>query len=756
MAYSGDGLMGGGLGLNIKKRTITVVLLCIILLTAGLGYLYYVLSLGMNVLKIERGIIGMLRVEGPVLTSQDFRQYVNAINYAIVNDTFKSVVLVVNSPGGYASFIEQIYLDLLELKRKKPLIASVISALSGGYYISVAADYIYVCSTCAVGNVGVIGVTPPTFIPSEETLETGVYKVTGFSKLLFPYNLRLALENFISAVERSRGERLKLPITQLKSGRVYVGSEAVVVGLADEIGSLQKAIEKAAREAGLVEYEVIDLTQVSKTLTGSVNSSNDICDEWRNLTIEVLKSLHPPPAIYYLYLPPTAFTEYTSSTELKVEDSVIDFSLGGGGRGLVLIDLSHGNKVSWLELDILIWELVKRDVSVRFIPQWSELEAILSNASALIIASPTKPYSLKECEIIEAFVGRGGLLILFFDPAMEWLEMSTLLEPINSLSTRFGISFARGYLYNNEENYGIYRNIYVREFTENPLTQGITSLIFFTATHIRSQDKGIAWASEGTYSSVTERTERYSVIALVERGNGKVIAFGDLTFLIEPYCYLEDNYKLIANLASIIAEVKIQLTPPTPEKKITRPELPIGTEKYFIERVDSEERMFRWVRVSELEVRLEYPNRTTHYYYDRNGSLIKWVSNGIEVIYESPIPEEPYPLTKGKSWRYRSNYTLIMNNKEYKGILTGEEEVIDLEDVIIGEGESYLCAKVMYKLVDKFMNESKDITIITTGYSWISGEAGLVKEENVSKYYVNDTLVYEVKRELLLKSIKKG
>jgi len=202
--------------------------------------------------------------------------------------------------------------------------------------------------------------------------------------------------------------------------------------------------------------------------------------------------------------------------------------------------------------------------------------------------------------------------------------------------------------------------------------------------------------------------------------------------------------------------VKIQLTPPTPEKKITRPELPIGTEKYFIERVDSEERMFRWVRVSELEVRLEYPNRTTHYYYDRNGSLIKWVSNGIEVIYESPIPEEPYPLTKGKSWRYRSNYTLIMNNKEYKGILTGEEEVIDLEDVIIGEGESYLCAKVMYKLVDKFMNESKDITIITTGYSWISGEAGLVKEENVSKYYVNDTLVYEVKRELLLKSIKKG
>jgi hypothetical protein len=96
-----------------------------------------------------------------------------------------------------------------------------------------------------------------------------------------------------------------------------------------------------------------------------------------------------------------------------------------------------------------------------------------------------------------------------------------------------------------------------------------------------------------------------------------------------------------------------------------------------------------------------------------------------------------------------------MNNKEYKGILAGEEEVVDLENVIIGEGESYLCAKVMYKLIDKFMNKGKDITIITTGYSWTSTEAGLVKEENISKYYVNDTLVYEVKRELLLKSIKK-
>jgi hypothetical protein len=156
-------------------------------------------------------------------------------------------------------------------------------------------------------------------------------------------------------------------------------------------------------------------------------------------------------------------------------------------------------------------------------------------------------------------VHNGGMLLLFFDPAYEYIDIQTLLEPINSLSTQFGLTFAKGYLYNENEYYGIYRNIYVRNFAKCSLTQNLTSLIFFTATHIYSLNKGIAWTSKETYSSIAERTENYTVIALVKE-NGTVIAFGDLTFLREPYCYLEDNYKLIQNLASIIAKAKKSLS----------------------------------------------------------------------------------------------------------------------------------------------------------------------------------------------------
>jgi len=537
------------------KRVVVASLLCAVLLAVGLGVLYYALTLGVTAPRAERNVVGVVRVEGPILSSMEAGRYVDAINRAAVDESVKAVVLVVDSPGGHAGLIERIYLDLLELKRVKPLLASVVSALSGGYYIAVAADYIYVCPTSEVGNVGVIGVAPPTLIPSEWILETGAYKATGFSKLLFPFNLSHALDSFVSAVVKGRGERLKLSATQLKRGLIYLGSEAVAVGLADEVGSLQRAVRRAAQEAGLVEYEVVDLTQAEEDSAKSTSSYSYAPPEWRDLTLEALNELHPPPAMYYLYLPPRSFAQRPPSAEAWMQGQAAAPSFGGGGRGLVLVDLSHGNKASWWELDALIAELVKRDVAVRFTSRWSELEDALRGASALIVASPTIPYSAEECEAVERFVNDGGLLLLFFDPAWEWVEVPALSWPINSLASRFGLYFAKGYLYNERESYGMYRNIYVKGFADSPLTKNLTSLVFFTATYIHCQDEGVAWAPEDTYSSEGEGAGRYPVIALV-RGKGMVAAFGDLTFLKEPYCHLEDNYKLVANIASAIAEVK--------------------------------------------------------------------------------------------------------------------------------------------------------------------------------------------------------
>ena len=57
----------------------------------------------------------------------------------------------------------------------------------------------------------------------------------------------------------------------------------------------------------------------------------------------------------------------------------------------------------------------------------------------------------------------------------------------------------------------------------------------------------------------------------------------------------------------------------------------------------------------------------------------------MECTYENPLPEPPYPLTKGEKWKYESNYTLIMEGKEHKGNIVEEEEVEGFENVLAGD-----------------------------------------------------------------------
>jgi len=713
-----------------KYRLIALAIICIII-ASGLSIYYFYTGLA-----ARRNLIGIISIEGPILTSEDADKCLEAINNAITNNTVKAVVLRIDSPGGYADLVEQIYLDLLELKRVKPVIASVTLALSGGYYIAVAADYIYVEPTSSIGNVGVIGVMPPTLIPSETVIETGVFKATGFSKLLFPFNLTHALESFTSAVVNSRRDKLKISVTELKRGMVYLGSEALKIGLADDIGSLQKAISKAAEKAGIVQYEAASLMLRNSTLSQGMMG-------WRDLTVKTLNTIHPPPSIWYLYLP---------SSQAGLEEDMVETS--GSRAGLVVVDKSHGNIVSEWDLDILIAELAKRNITLGFASDWSSLKSMLNNASCLIIASPTRSYSMSECSDIEEFVGRGGMLLLFFDPSYEYVEIPKLFGPINSIANRFGLSFAKGYLYNEEKHYGFYRNIYITGFRESPVTRNISSIVFFTSTYIHNMNSGVAWTSNNTYSSTAEKSGRYDVIAFVKR-NGTVIALGDQTFLKEPYCYVEDNYKLILNLVSEIMNVKIAVKAEekVEDKEIAKPNIPTGTVKEFIEEINGDTHLLKWVKISDQEIVVERPNMVMHYYYSKDGKLVKYTSNGMEIIYDDPIPPPPYPLSKGKSWRYESSYTLHMGGEKYIGKYVEECYVEEIQ-YIYAANKTYLCAKVSFKTKDRFNVSMAMITITANGFSWISSEIGEVKEDYVVQYYMDEALTQEMNVKIILKSIQ--
>jgi len=86
----------------------------------------------------------------------------------------------------------------------------------------------------------------------------------------------------------------------------------------------------------------------------------------------------------------------------------------------------------------------------------------------------------------------------------------------------------------------------------------------------------------------------------------------------------------------------------------------------------------------------------------------------------------------------------------------GEEEVMGFDEVEAGDGESYFCAKVRYRVEDEITRDGTKITITSTGHSWVSADAGVVKEEDITRTYVDDNLVGEETRKLLLKSIEKG
>ena len=737
--------------IHLGKREIAVIALICILIASAVVY-----QRAFRYPPIQgKNVIGILRIEGYIVDPKRVNYYVNLINEALLNNSIKGVVLAVDSGGGYADYVEEIYFDLLELNKSKPLVASVTRALSGGYYITVACSYIFAQNSSLVGSIGAIGVIPPILIPSELVIESGPYKWTGGSRLLEFYTLNRVVDNFVSAVEKGRGSRLKASPTDLRKAMVYLGCEAIKLGLADEAGGLQKAIKKVAEMANLIEYKVEELKLREENVSQSAYSGS-MSTEWKNITLETLIDLHPPPSIYYIYLPPQAITRSNVSVQSNEKISL------PSRKGEVLIDLSHGNMISWWTLNILISELAKRNVTVSFISEWSVLDSRLDNASCLIVAAPTHPYSTEESERIARFVKEGRLLLLFYDPAWEYIGvlglLQSLIAPINSLSTEFGISFAKGYLYNEEEYFGIYRNIYVRNFTDTPLTRNLNLLVLFTATHIYSMGKGAAWTSNNTYSSVAERSHTYAPIAWMKKGNGTVAAFGDLTFLKEPYCYVEDNYKLILNIVSVITGVEVPVKERVEKEveEVTRPELPVGTEKNYTEWVDGEEKPVRWFKLSETEIRVERPNRTTYYYYTEDRALWKWMSDDMECVYEDPLPEPPYPLTKGKTWRYESNYTLTSGGEEYKGKIVGKEEVKGFEEVAAGDNNRYFCAKVEYTSAEYLIINGRNMTVITTGYYWISSDAGTVKQETTSDYYVDGAWAKREKRTLLLMSIRKG
>ena len=205
------------------------------------------------------------------------------------DDDVKAVVLRVNSPGGSAYASEQIWHAMMNLKAKKPVVVSMGGyAASGGYYISCPANYIIAEPTTITGSIGIFGMFPDFSGLLTEKLgikfdEVKTNKHAAFGTMSRPFNAEemALLEQYIDRgyqlfrkrVADGRKQSVEA-IEIIAQGRVWLANDALKNKLVDEIGSLDKAIEKAAKLAKLSEYHATCYPEPTNWFDALMNQGN--------------------------------------------------------------------------------------------------------------------------------------------------------------------------------------------------------------------------------------------------------------------------------------------------------------------------------------------------------------------------------------------------------------------------------------------------------------------------------------------------
>ena len=218
-------------------------------------------------------MIGIVYVEGMILTgkpepspfrSEPGNAYSTPLRKALDkladDKDVKAVVLRVNSPGGSAVASEIILNAAQRVKVKKPVIVSMGSvAASGGYYVSMAGDRIFADPATITASIGVFGGKLATtdmwnrIGVTWSSSRRGANAAMFSSDAVFSESERNKVQGWMNEVYgafkghvvAARGAKLKKPIEELAGGRVYTGQQALDLGLVDEMGGLEDAIQCA-------------------------------------------------------------------------------------------------------------------------------------------------------------------------------------------------------------------------------------------------------------------------------------------------------------------------------------------------------------------------------------------------------------------------------------------------------------------------------------------------------------------------------
>jgi protease-4 len=305
----------------VKKRAI-IISVCVLALLAAILVPIFCIS------RPAAGKIVVIPLSGTITTGDYSSSSSSTITPGLVRDylsrvekdkAVKAIVLRIESPGGEIEPCQEILLEIERVKETMPIVVSMGGTVaSGGYYISTQADKIVALPTTQTGSIGVIsqlvnveGLLEKLGIQIE-TFKGGKYKdmYWGFRELtpeeeeIMQAMVDEYYEQFIDVVAEGRGLSWE-EVENLATGQLYSGTKARELGLVDELGDLDTAINWALKLAGLetatVEYyqpprltiwSLLGLVDAIKTRISGL-SAQDI------ILLEILSHNYPQPLFLY-------------------------------------------------------------------------------------------------------------------------------------------------------------------------------------------------------------------------------------------------------------------------------------------------------------------------------------------------------------------------------------------------------------------------------------------------------------------------
>jgi protease-4 len=229
----------------------------------------------------HKGVLAIVHVGGPiqfsnspaVWSSTDAEDIAKKLHELSEDDDVKAIVLRINSPGGTVGSVQEISEEIGRCRAKgKKVVASMGDvAASGGYYLAAASDHILANPGTITGSIGVIlefgnleGLFQKVGL-KVEVIKSGAHKdigsparpLTAEETRMLQASIDDAYAQFLDAVSQGRHlshEQLK----NIADGRIFTGRQAMQIGLVDELGNQEDAIQAAIRLAKLPAKPVID------------------------------------------------------------------------------------------------------------------------------------------------------------------------------------------------------------------------------------------------------------------------------------------------------------------------------------------------------------------------------------------------------------------------------------------------------------------------------------------------------------------